>query len=286
MKRIRTILTTILTPVPASPCATVGVFALVLFLATGCATNRNRSDRALDDSVAEYEAGRYATAHNRATDVMRTSTGKTRDEAAYLAGLTAYRMGDLGTAEHALLEAAQSPDATTAANARATLGLVRLDQDRPDEAAELFTLAASGLTGDDNTRAAQYASTASSRATQVPTATGKLAYPDGYAPDAPATSAGVFANQAPTYAAPPARAQAFALQVGAFATKERADWAASEILPKLERARLGSPRILPRTDRNGRRLFAVQFGRFASRAQAASVRARYGWRDCIVVASS
>ncbi len=266
MKRNRTIRV----HVPPPRWAVGGLLAGVLLVTAACDTPPSQSERALDESVAEYEAGRYATAHNRATDVMRTSSGKTRDEAAYLAGLTAYRMGDLAKAEAALLEATQSTDRTTQANARATLGLVRLDQDRPGEAAELFTLAASGLTGEDHLHAARYATTAGGQA-------------DGSLPIA---EPGVHANRAPAYTAPPARSQdAFALQVGAFQSRDRATRAASEIMPKLQRANMGAPRVLPKTDPRGRQLYAVQFGRFASRAQAASVRDRYGWRDCIVVES-
>ncbi len=46
---------------------------------------------ALSGPLQDYDEGRYALAHEQATNVMRQSEGQTHHDAAYLSGLSAYR---------------------------------------------------------------------------------------------------------------------------------------------------------------------------------------------------
>lgn len=87
-----------------------------------------------------------------------------RDREAYVEGLRAYRLGDAATAEASFEAAAAGTDPDAACRARAALGLMFLEQDRPAEAAPLLAAAAGGLSGTDAERAAWFASVARRRA--------------------------------------------------------------------------------------------------------------------------
>ena len=71
----------------------------VMLLAVGCGAPHHTG---LEQSLTDYRAGRFALAHERAADIARTSTGPIREQAAYVAGLSAYRLGDLEDAARRL----------------------------------------------------------------------------------------------------------------------------------------------------------------------------------------
>ena len=141
----------------AAPSAFLLLSMLLASLA-GCESTPRAGD--LDQALSDYEAGRYALAHSRATEAISGATGSDRQNAAYLAGLSAYRLGKLDEAERRLMTASQSTDSATKANAHAMLGLIRMDQRRPREAAGFFTSASAGLKGEDARQAARFAADA------------------------------------------------------------------------------------------------------------------------------
>lgn len=239
---------------------------LLMCLLAGCESTPQAGG--LDQALTDYHAGRYALAHRRATEAIRTTGGEQRLQATYLAGLSAYRLGRLDDAERLLLTASRAEDEATAANARATLGLLRLDQGRPADAAELLRRAAPGLSGPDAAQAARYAAAASRQAGAAgPTRAWVARAEDGE----------------DTFCGEAGKSTAYALQVGAFQDRRRAERAAADAAPVAGEAGLGSVRIIPRTDERGRRLYVVQLGRFDSRRQAAGIRLRLDRPDYIVV---
>ncbi len=210
-------------------------------------------------AVEDYEAGRYALASEGATSAIRLGSGLARDQATYLAGLSAYRLGDEEQAERRLLTASRSTDGEVSSKAKAQLGLIRLDQDRPREAAEMLDKAAEGLTDSDAAKARRYALIAQNR------------------------SATSFQAGAADYSRPVASgSKGFVLQVGAFNDRDGARRAASEAEATAVKNHLGSVRVVPTAGARGKRLYVVQMGRFNTRTEAARVLDRLGESEFIV----
>ncbi|MHC5002013.1 MAG: SPOR domain-containing protein [Planctomycetota bacterium] len=223
----------------------------LLAVAGGCTSTT--TTETLDDALEDYYAGRYDECHDTAVEIMLSADGESEDQAAYLAGLSALRMGDLDEAELRLRMAADAEDEQVAAKARASLGLVRLEQGHPEEAAELLTAAASGLSGEDATEAARLAASAR-------TGGGSAWSGSGGRPAAAATS---FHGGA-------GASGRFTLQAGAFREQARAESVAREVRQRSPEMR--PVQVIPRRDARGRTLYLVQLGRFATRQEAAVAR--------------
>ncbi|MHC4992861.1 MAG: SPOR domain-containing protein, partial [Planctomycetota bacterium] len=189
-------------------------------------------------------------------DVMRRLPASRQHEAAYLAGLSAFQMEDIDEAELRLSMAARASDPSVAANARAMLGLVRLEQGRHGDAASLLTGAADALNGDDAFQAARFAELASRG---VGTRRGR-----------PATRSSQGSGAG------------FTIQAGAFRERDRAEAVAMEIAQLRPNASVKPVQILQDRDSMGRPLYLVQFGRFSTRHEAASIREQLGRRAYIV----
>jgi hypothetical protein len=228
--------------------------AAVLVLAVaGCA---GRSP-GLDAAIADYEAGRFDEARAGALESSSRSQGTARDSALYLAGVSAYRLGDVEDAEQHLIAAARSSDDELAAQAQAMIGLVDLARDRPLIAASAFDAAAPDLAEADADAARRKA--AEARAAAGAAARIAVAARDG--------------DRGP-----------FALQIGAFAEVTRAKRAADEVERAARSAGLGAVRVAPHADGRGRRLYYVQVGRFATKDDAVRARASMRRHDLIVTA--
>lgn len=195
------------------------------------------------------------------------STGGTADvgRADYLAGLEAYDRGDTVRARLRLTAAVAELDGEDAAKARATLGLVELEQDRPASAAEAFALAWPALRGEDARQAALYAAAAHRQLGDDHTAA-------------------VWDRRAVTPQNQPRRHAAFTIQVGAFRERRRAERAAVDAAEVAEETGFGPVRIVTRSDRRGTALYIVQMGSFDTRTEAATARARVGNLQYIVAA--
>lgn len=228
--------------------------------------------RSLNSALADYEAKRYRLAEHQAAAIARQTRGLMREKAAYLAGLSAYKLGDLHGAQRELATAVTSSDRTTAGKAKAVLGLVRMAQHRPHDAAVLLAEASGALTGENSRQAAYQAALAHQKAGDK-------------------TSAGAWfriANvQQPTgqralAISPRARAARFALQAGAFRRRQHADNAARSVADVAQQNGLGGVRVIESLDDRGRTLYFVQFGRFESRSAATTARRLIGRLDVIV----
>lgn len=231
--------------------------------------------RSLDSALVDYRSKRYRMAHSRAAAIAGESKGLRRDQAAYLAGLSAYKLGDLNKAQQQLTSAAQSPDRITAGKAKAVLGLVRVGQHRPREAAGLLAEASGALTGEDSRRAAYQASLA-------------------YQLAGDETSAGAWkriANAGQTRGQQVLAMSAeggggrFSLQAGAFRQRKHADKAARNVAQVVQQHGLGGIRIIESRDDRGRILYLVQFGAFQTRSAASNARRLVGRLEVIVAPS-
>jgi len=231
------------------------------------------STTSLSDGVSNYEAHRYSLARSQARDVLKRSRGTQRDEAAYLAGLAAYQLGDTDDARAQLRIAARSSDQTTAGRAAAQLGLLELDADHPLNAARHFQVAAEKLDGSESRQAAQHAAMAYQLAGDYDTA---LQWMNAGAKNGPTVVAAERSSRVHG-------GSRYVLQAGAFQSRQRAEQVADELDALARRHRLGPVQIV--ADRNGRghTLHLVQFGGFTTRAEAARTRSRIGKLEFIVV---
>lgn len=239
--------------------------AATVVLLGGCESTPKANG--LDRAMADYEASRYHDAHRNAVEAMRTTGAAERAEAAYLAGMSAYRMNNLNEADLRFRAATRSGDRELTGRAQAMLGQIRLDQGRPRDAAEYFEAAADALTGEDARQAARHAAFAHQEAGNENAARRW----DRRGP-----------TVTPTSASSSEARGLFTLQVGAFTERQRAEQAAMLAESFAQRAGDDQVRIVPSTDRRGRRLYFVQFGSFETRSSAAAARDRIGRLDYIV----
>ncbi len=238
----------------------------------GCASTTGGA-RGIALAVQEYDASRFAQAYSAAAPLTTSTDPAVRAEASYIAGLSAYRTGDRDNAERHLLVAASSTDAALAARASAQLGVIRIDQNRYREAVTLLERAQPLLTGNDAQQAAKELAYANQKAGNINDAQRwqqKATAP----PNSHITESETRSHQV--------SADLFALQVGAFKSRQHAESAAALAARDVEKFGLGPMRIIPSQDDRGQTLFLVQFGSFPTRAAAASTRGKLGKLNYIV----
>jgi tetratricopeptide (TPR) repeat protein len=266
------------------------LLAVTCIAASGCAANPKG---ALDQAVVDFNQQRYTQAHQKAKAIADRPSSPNRHDAAYIAGMSAYQLGQIDEAERQLQTAINADNAETAARAKAVLGQIRLDQRRWRDAALLLTQAADTLSGEDRLRAAANASLAyqnlgdlDSARTWRAMASGRA--PQNASPSSPSSSSGDALPTVVTSAPGGGKAGStgFTLQVGAFQEKKRAESAAKEALRVAQREGWGQARIIPRRDERGRPTYLVQIGAFPTRESAAAARARIGRLDYIVAVAN
>lgn len=245
------------------------VISLGTSLLYGCESTGSK--QALNTAVADYNAKNYLIAQRRSAKVAKSASGTLRDQAAYLAGLSAYKLGDFVEAELQLTKAVRSPDRITAARAKAVMGLIRVDQDRPGDAAGFLNEASYSMQGEDSRQAAYQAALAHEEAgSRIPDyASGQSKR--GQTSQSWSSSNGVTAGR-----------NTFSLQVGAFHERKRAETAAQKIAGVARANGLGNVRIVRKRDTRGRTLFIVQLGRFPNRFEAKDIHRQIGRKDLIV----
>lgn len=244
---------------------TIIALLCTLPLLLGC--DNNQRTTGLEVAVSQYEAGQYREAFDTAVRTQRAAQNPERARAAYVAGLAAYHLNQPDEAERRFLIAQQSPEPETAGRARAMLGTIRMDQDRPLDAAEHFKAAARLLNGREANEAAY-------RAGQAYQAGG-----DSSSARAQFTIAGSRANDSDLRASANEQLTrtGFAIQVGAFRDRANAETAAQEAQTIADRHGLGDVRIISQPDpRSGGFLHVVQFGQFGTRGTADDMRQRIG----------
>ena len=207
--------------------------------------------------------------------IAHETRGLVRDQAAYLAGLSAYQLGDMYGAQQQLTTAVESSDRTTAGKAKAVLGLVRVDQHRPGDAGVLLAEASEALTGEDSRQAAYQASRAYQEAGDETSARVWQRIADG----------GQTPGQQVLAMSSRANAGRFSLQAGAFRQRKHADDAARKVAQVVQQHGLGGIRIIESLDERGRILYLVQFGEFQTRSAASDARRLVGRLEVIVAPS-
>jgi len=168
-------------------------------------------------------------------------------------------------AEAQLMLASNSANPQIAANAKAMLGLVRMEQGRDGEAASLLHSASMHLSGTDAWQADRHATIAERR--EEGSRGGSSAAMSGGVADRSVAAAG-----------------RFTVQAGAFRQRDRADSVAGQVAAMVAGRDVGGVQIVPREDERGQSLYLVQVGRFDTRQEASKLLSTLGRREYIVVA--
>lgn len=248
---------------PCSNYCRILLLPILMLVLVGCESGQ-KTGNGLNQAVLDFEQQRYQQSREGATQAMRAGRGTERERAAYVAGLGAFELGKIDEAERRFMAAARSSDREVASNAKAMLGQIRLEQGRHTDAADLFDEAAWGLSGEDARQARQLAASARRMTAGDQSRAGEFRI-----------------ETAQTVAAPES---GFALQVGAFHERDRANRAAENARQLLERNGISPVKIVSTTDHRGRAMYLVRVGHFETRRAAAEARQRIGRLDYIVAA--
>ncbi|MEM6749632.1 MAG: SPOR domain-containing protein [Planctomycetota bacterium] len=219
---------------------------------TGCAPQGVGS---LEQANGLYAGGEYRLAYEEARRVMADRTQSARaDEAAYVAGLSAHKLGETSRAIRYLDQASQAGDARTAFDAAVSLGSVYTEAGRHDHAAGAFHRASELSGGDDQARALFYAAVAEQKLGRWDSARTTLWLVIGKAQD------------------PALRRQAeeqltvtgYTIQAGAYRDAANANQTAERIAARAAELGLGAPRLVSRRGPDGRTVTLVQVGEFGT----------------------
>ena len=126
----------------------------VALLAVVCAAacQSAQPDR-LDGAISSYESKNWKQSLEQASVVQNETSGAVRDQAAFLAGLSEYQMGNYAEAQTRFQISEQSMDAETAGESKVMLGDVMVHQKRYGDAANYYDAAANKLSGEASARA-------------------------------------------------------------------------------------------------------------------------------------
>lgn len=234
----------------------------------------------LEKAVEEYRGALYQASFDRARAISRSSNPPLREQAAWVAGLSAYQMKNLDEAELQFMAAARSQDARLVTDTKIMIGDIRVLQNRWSDAARCYRDAAAALSGEERSRLLGHAASCDSHASGRLAASGSQG---SASPSSPSTASA--ASDASTGTAKPPEPTTFALQAGAFQNEKNARRLASNIASSTRNAGLGEPRVVRTKDRGGREFWTVQVGTFASRQTAESARSKVPSLDLIVAAA-
>ncbi len=227
----------------------------------------------MDLAQSHFQQGNYTQAYSTAARAANATGGAERDLANYLAGVSAYRLGNMSAAERYLRVAALSKDESLAADASSTLGLIYSQQLQYAAAANAFMRGASLQHGEDRAQGYFYAGVAQQKLGQWPQARTSLLLARKATADKSLIQR-IDEQLAVT---------GYTIQIGAFANRDNADKLASEYAGKVAAAELGSVYVTPGATASGRTLNMVQVGRFATFGAASQAKSKLGLRDAVIV---
>jgi len=250
-------------------------------------------------AVSRYEEGRYDMALSEGQAAARSDDSTLASQGALVAGMSAFKLGQIDLAERLAKRACESPEQATAGSGWVLLGDIRLSQRRANDAAECFDQAAARLTGSDAARASDCAKraramlTATASAPSTPRATAPadttgmtvVESEDGsttvpappWVQDTPTKTK---AASAPTKA--PTASREYTIRAGSYQSADAARKRAASLAGDLNRAKAPAARVDEITTVKGETLYAVRIGSWATRADAERVMNVIGRRDLMV----
>lgn len=233
--------------------------AVVGGLLSGCATNdpidveSGPPAEILAHANDAYDHGAYVTAYRNAIQLANRTREPEHYLAAYIAGMSLWKLDDRSRAVYYLSIAKNSPDSGLAADALAALGLIHAEMGKHEQAVKELLAAAPKLAGDDCANAYLFAAISQQKLGQQAAARSNLLIAQRYAAD-PAIRSQI--NQL-------LGVTGYTLQTGAYTKEANARQAAGRLLTQSSSLNLGSPRILVIT-KDGKRYYRVQLGQFAT----------------------
>ena len=254
----------------ASGAGTVLVTGAVL-LAAGCAATAPRGGA--DEPFDAYRRHDYAQAYRTGAAMASSGNAAQRDAGAFVAGLSAQKLGDHHNAERYLRRASASTDRGLAADALAQLGLVHAELSQYDLSAGALLEAAVILSGQDRANAYFYGAVAQQKLGRWSQARNNL-YLARYASHDPDFHRRVSDQLGIT---------GYTVQIGAYHVQDNAQRKAQQVAQRAIGQRLGAPRLVTGRDRYGRPLTYVQVGEFARFQSARQARKLLGDYSAIIV---
>lgn len=222
-------------------------------------------DAPSESAASLYERQRYQLAYDAASREYARSRQPERDEAALIAGLSAFAVfgqtkdpGQLDRAQGWLSPLESHHDPEIAGRAQATLGLIASARDNHTLAATKLSSAARKLEGNESAQAAFHAGLAYQANGQSGPARRSYQVAMASATD-PALREQIRArlNRA-----------GYTIQLGAFSRKDNAQKLATDVSTRAESRGLGEVAIVTRQDPTGRTLHLVQVGEFQTERDA------------------
>ncbi|MSR34438.1 MAG: SPOR domain-containing protein [Phycisphaerales bacterium] len=128
----------------------------MLALVSAAACQSAQPDR-LDGAINSYESKNWQQSLEQASVVQNETSGAVRDQAAFLAGLSAYQLGNYPEAQTRFHISEQSMDAQTAGESKVMLGDLMVHKKRYGDAANYYDAAANKLSGETSKRAKELA---------------------------------------------------------------------------------------------------------------------------------
>lgn len=246
----------------------VGAIAASILL-HGCASGGAKE---LAEARTAYDTGQYSEALAKGTAAQASADPETAAAAAYIAGLSAFRLDRLGEAEQHLRVAATSSDAAIAGRAEAQLGAIELRQRRPREAAASYERAADLLEGDEASRARYQAGLALREAGDGTGARSQMHI-------AADSSRGTLSPAVRADAQRALSETGWTLQGGCFKDRGNAERAAKHISTMTIGRGLGPARVVPQRDSGRGTVYCIFIGAWATRQGAEEARTQLGRTD-------
>ena len=250
---------------------------LVLVTLTACgapkkgpnASAEKSGPTTLLDAVNAYRAGQYETAYQQSSK-LANAPGAT-DQAVYMAGMSAYRLGKDDEALRYLGKLTDHKDETISGPANATIGLIMAKRGNHDRALHYFDTAIPKLKGNDQAQAYYHMAISEQKLGKWAEARPHL------------TLAAARATNADLKAAVENRMRTagFTLQFGAYKVQKSAEQRAKEISMLTERAGVGTAKVVPVTE-GGQALYHVQAGAFGTHEAALNAKKRLNRSDVSV----
>ena len=240
--------------------------SMSLLLVQGCQTPGADS---LQASQSAYQSGDFVSSYREARAVYDNPANyqEDRENAAYMVGMSSYRMRNYDRAQEFLQIASASRDSALSADALVQLGLLYSERGKFGLAAEALHDAAAKLTGPDKANAYFYAGVAEQKEGRWPQARTTL-------------SMAMSGSQDPVFrqrVREQLKVTGYTLQIGAFDVESNAQRAAEVATPKAEAFRYTKPRIVIGADpATGQKRYLVWLGQFSSWPTAMMARDNLG----------
>ena len=247
---------------------TLAALLAVAALLTGCG---NPPSNSLGQTITDYRAGRYAQSYEQAAKLAGGPSRRTADEAAYMAGMSAYRLKRDDDALKHLVKLTDHRDDAIAGPAGATVGLIFAKRGQHDRALSYYSKAIRRLSGNDQAQAYYHMAITEQKLGRFAQARPHLILAAANATDPDLRAAAEHRIQT----------AGFTLQFGAYSLQRNADQRIREVGAVVRQAGLGDPRVVA-LESAGRKLYHVQAGRFGTYDAALSAKQRLNRPDVSV----